>query len=158
VNTELANSFAELIGVQLLTFANDSTTAAAPDIESSVTLTETSGSYLTMVIPGAAGGVWSRLDTKLQDMGFSIVKRDRAQLRFVVRYDDPSKLADKSWFQSLTFWKEDASAPAENISVVLTPAGAETHVNVLDAADRQTEQGDQVLELLSESLKAKENN
>jgi len=91
-------------------------------------------------------------------MGFSIVKRDRAQLRFVVRYDDPSKLADKSWFQSLTFWKEDASAPAENISVVLTPAGAETHVNVLDAADRQTELGDQVLELLSESLKAKENN
>ena len=158
VNTELANSFAELIGVQLLTFANGGTTAAAPDIESSVTLTETSGGYLTMVIPGAAGGVWNRLDTELQDMGFSIVKRDRAQLRFVVRYDDPSKLADKSWFQSLTFWKEDASAPAENISVVLTPAGAETHVNVLDATDRQTELGDQVLELLSESLKAKENN
>ena len=89
-------------------------------------------------------------------MGFSIEQRDRAQLRFVVRYDDPSKLADKSWIQALAFWKDDVSAPAEDIFVVLTPAGAETHVNVLDAADRQTELGDQVLELLSESLKAKE--
>jgi len=156
VNTELANSFAELIGIQLLTFAGDSAIATAPKIESSVVLEEASGGYLTMVISGAAGGVWNRLDQELQDMGFSIVKRDLAQLRFVVRYDDPSKLADKSWFQSLAFWKESASAPAENISVVLTPAGAETYVNVLDAADRQTELGDQVLELLSESLKAKE--
>jgi uncharacterized lipoprotein len=158
VNTELANSFAELIGGQLLTFANDSSTAAAPKIDSSVTLTEASGGYLTMVIPGAAGGVWNRLDRELQDMGFSIVNRDRTQLRFLVRYDDPSKLADKSWVQSLAFWKEDASAPAENISVVLTPAGAETHVNVLDETDQQTELGDQVLKLLSESLKAKKDN
>ena len=156
VNSELANSFAELIGIQLLTFAGDSAAAAAPKIESSVVLEEASDGYLTMVISGAAGGVWNRLDRELQDMGFSIVKRDRVQLRFVVRYDDPSKLADKSWFQSLAFWKDDASAPAEDISVVLTPAGAETHVNVLDAADRQTELGDQVLELLSESLRAKE--
>ena len=111
-----------------------------------------------MVIPGAAGGVWNQLDRELQDMGFSIVKRDRTQLRFVVRYDDPSKLAEKSWVQSLAFWKEDASAPAENISVVLTPAGAETHVNVLDETDQQTELGDQVLKLLSESLKAKKDN
>ncbi|HCK76979.1 MAG TPA: hypothetical protein DHW07_07525 [Gammaproteobacteria bacterium] len=155
-NTELANSFAELIGIQLLTFAGDSVIVAAPKIESSVSLQEASGGYLTMVISGAAGGVWNRLERELQDMGFSIVKRDRPQLRFVVRYDDPSKLADKSWFQSLAFWKDDTSAPAEDISVVLTPAGAETHVNVLDAADRQTELGDQVLELLSESLKAKE--
>ena len=157
-NTELANSFAELIGVQLLTFANDSTTAAAPEIEPSIVLTQASGGYLTMVIPGAAGGVWNRLDRELQDMGFSIVKRDQTELRFVVRYDDPDKLADKSWFQSLAFWKEGVSAPAENISVVLTPAGAETHVNVLDAAERQTELGNQVLELLSENLKAKEDN
>lgn len=157
-NTELANSFAELIGIQLLTFANDSTTAAAPEIESSIVLNQASGGYLTMVIPGAAGGVWNRLDRELQDMGFSIVRRDQTQLRFVVRYDDPSKLADKSWFQSLAFWKEGVSAPAENISVVLTPAGAETHVNVLDAAERQTELGNQVLELLSENLKAKEGN
>ena len=157
-NTELANSFAELIAVQLLTFANDSTTAAAPEIEPSIVLTQASGGYLTMVIPGAAGGVWNRLDRELQDMGFSIVKRDQTKLRFVVRYDDPGKLADKSWFQSLAFWKEGVSAPAENISVVLTPAGAETHVNVLDAAERQTELGNQVLELLSENLKAKEDN
>jgi len=156
VNSELANSFAELIGIQLLTFAGDSAVAVAPKIESSVVLEEASDGYLTMVISGAAGGVWNRLDRELQDMGFSIVKRDRVKLRFVVRYDDPSKLADKSWFQSLAFWKDDASAPAEDISVVLTPAGAETHVNVLDAADRQTELGDQVLELLSESLRAKE--
>ena len=110
------------------------------------------------MISGAAGGVWNRLDRELQDMGFSIVKRDRAQLRFVVRYDDPSKLADKTWLQSLAFWEDDASAPAEDVAVVLTPAGAETHVNVLDAADQQTELGNHVVELLAASLKAKEEN
>jgi len=158
VNTELANAFVELLSIQLLTFASDSAVAAAPTVESSVTLQETAGGYLTLVISGAAGGVWNRLDRELQDMGFSIVKRDRTQLRFLVRYDDPSKLADKTWFQSLAFWKDDPSAPAEDVSVVLTPAGAETHVNVLDAADQQTELGNQVVELLAASLKAKEEN
>jgi|TARA_B100000315_G_scaffold177379_1_gene165952 uncharacterized lipoprotein len=158
VNTELANSFAERLGIQLLTFASDSAAVATPTVESSVTLQESASGYLTLVVSGAAGGVWNHLDRELQDMGFSIVNRDRTQLRFVVRYDDPSKLADKTWFQSLAFWKKDASAPAEDLSVVLTPAGAETHVNVLDAADQQTELGDQVVELLAASLKAKEEN
>jgi len=158
VNTELANAFVELLSIQLLTFASDSAVAAAPTVESSVTLQETASGYLTLVISGAAGGVWNRLDRELQDMGFSIVKRDRAQLRFVVRYDDPSKLADKTWLQSLAFWEDDASAPAEDVAVVLTPAGAETHVNVLDAADQQTELGNHVVELLAASLKAKEEN
>jgi uncharacterized lipoprotein len=158
VNTESANAFVELLGIQLLTFASDSAAAAAPTAEPSVTLRETASGYLTLVISGAAGGAWNRVDRELQDMGFSIVKRDRAQLRFVVRYDDPSKLVDKTWFQSLAFWKDDASAPAEDVAVVLTPAGAETHVNVLDAADQQTKLGDQVVELLAASLQAKEEN
>ena len=156
VNTELANSFAELIGIQLLTFANDAPVASAPAAESSVTLEETSSGYLTLVLSSAAGAAWNRLDLELQDMGFSIEQRDRAQLRFVVRYDDPSKIADKSWFQALAFWKDDVSAPAEDIFVVLTPAGSQTHVNVLDANNQQTELGDQVLRLLEAGIKAKE--
>ena len=156
INTELANSLAELIGIQLLTFASDTPVASAPAAESSVTLEETSSGYLTLVLSSAAGAAWNRLDLELQDMGFSIEQRDRAQLRFVVRYDDPSKIADKSWFQALAFWKDDVSAPAEDIFVVLTPAGAQTHVNVLDAGNQQTELGDQVLRLLEASIKAKE--
>ena len=156
VNTELANSFAELIGIQLLTFASDTAVAATPATASSVTLEKASSGRLTMVLSSAAGAAWNRLDLELQDMGFSIEQRDRAQLRFVVRYDDPSKLADKSWFQTLAFWKDDVSAPAEDIFVVLTPAGAQTHINVLDANDQQTELGDQVLRLLEASLQAKQ--
>ncbi len=156
VNTELANSFAELIGIQLLTFANDAPVASAPAAESSVTLEETSSGYLTLVLSSAAGAAWNRLDLELQDMGFSIEQRDRAQLRFIVRYDDPSKIADKSWFQALAFWKDDVSAPAEDIFVVLAPAGSQTHVNVLDANNQQTELGDQVLRLLEAGIKAKE--
>ena len=156
VNTELANSFAELIGIQLLTFASDAPIASAPTAESSVTLEETSSGYLTLVLSSPAGAAWNRLDLELQDMGFSIEQRDRAQLRFVVRYDDPSKIADKSWFQALAFWKDDVSAPAEDIFVVLTPAGSQTHVNVLDANNQQTELGDQVLRLLEAGIKEKE--
>jgi len=40
--------------------------------------------------------------------------------------------------------------------VVLTPAGPQTHINVLDANDQQTELGDQVLRLLEASLQAKQ--
>ena len=156
INTELANSLAELIGIQLLTFANDAPVASAPAAESSVTLEETSSGYLTLVLSSAAGAAWNRLDLELQDMGFSIEQRDRAQLRFVVRYDDPSKIADKSWFQALAFWKDDVSAPAEDIFVVLAPAGSQTHVNVLDANNQQTELGDQVLRLLEAGIKEKE--
>ena len=156
INTELANSLAELIGIQLLTFASDAPIASAPTAESSVTLEETSSGYLTLVLSSPAGAAWNRLDLELQDMGFSIEQRDRAQLRFVVRYDDPSKIADKSWFQALAFWKDDVSAPAEDIFVVLTPAGSQTHVNVLDANNQQTELGDQVLRLLEAGIKAKE--
>ena len=156
INTELANSLAELIGIQLLTFASDAPIASAPTVESSVTLEETSSGYLTLVLSSPAGAAWNRLDLELQDMGFSIEQRDRAQLRFVVRYDDPSKIADKSWFQALAFWKDDVSAPAEDIFVVLTPAGSQTHVNVLDANNQQTELGDQVLRLLEAGIRAKE--
>ncbi len=155
VNTELANSLAELIGIQLLTFASDAPVASAPAAESPVTLEETSSGYLTLVLSSPAGAAWNRLDLELQDMGFSIEQRDRAQLRFVVRYDDPSKIADKSWFQALAFWKDDVSAPAEDIFVVLTPAGSQTHVNVLDANNQQTALGDQVLRLLEAGIKAK---
>jgi len=156
VNTKLANSFAELIGIQLLTFASDTAVAATPATASSVTLEEASTGYLTLVLSSAAGAAWSSLDLELQDMGFSIEQRDRAQLRFVVRYDDPTKLSDKSWFQALAFWKDDVSAPAEDIFVVLTPTGEKTHINILDANDQQTKLGDQVLRLLAASLKAKE--
>ena len=156
VNTKLANSFAELIGIQLLTFASDTAVAATPATASSVTLEEASTGYLTLVLSSTAGAAWSSLDLELQDMGFSIEQRDRAQLRFVVRYDDPTKLSDKSWFQALAFWKDDVSAPAEDIFVVLTPTGEKTHINILDANDQQTKLGDQVLRLLAASLKAKE--
>ena len=156
VNTKLANSFAELIGIQLLTFASDTAVAATPATASSVTLEEASSGYLTLVLSSAAGAAWSSLDLELQDMGFSIEQRDRAQLRFVVRYDDPTKLSDKSWFQALAFWKDDVSAPAEDIFVVLTPTGAKTRINILDANDQQTKLGNQVLRLLEASLKAKE--
>lgn len=62
VNTELANSFAELIGIQLLTFASDAAIAATPVTASSVTLEEASSGRLTLVLSSAAGAAWNRLD------------------------------------------------------------------------------------------------
>ena len=59
VNTKLANSFAELIGIQLLTFASDTAVAATPATASSVTLEEASTGYLTLVLSSAAGAAWS---------------------------------------------------------------------------------------------------
>ena len=160
VNTDLANTFIERLGVQLRTFAGESGQVVVVGTEEKpgLALEETATGYLTLVVPGAAAGVWKRLDRQLQDTGFSLASRDKSALRFVIRYDDPAIMRDKSWVQSLAFWKEDVSAPAQDIQLVLTPAGELTRVDALDLNNKQSELGSRILEVLFESLKATNNN
>ena len=108
--------------------------------------------HLTLIVQGSAGGVWRALERKLQDTEFSIAERSSESLTFLIRYDDPKKLAEKSWTQSLAFWRDDESAPAENILLVLTPTGTETRVDALDSQESQSDIGDQVLRILEESF------
>lgn len=160
VNTDLANTFIERLGVQLRTFAGESGQVVVVGTEEKpgLALEETATGYLTLVVPGAAAGVWKRLDRQLQDTGFSLASRDKSALRFVIRYDDPAIMRDKTWVQSLAFWKEDVSAPAQDIQLVLTPAGELTRVDALDLNNKQSELGSRILEVLFESLKATNNN
>ena len=160
VNTDLANTFIERLGVQLRTFAGESGQVVVVGTEEKpgLALEETATGYLTLVVPGAAAGVWKRLDRQLQDTGFSLASRDKSALRFVIRYDDPAIMRDKTWVQSLAFWKEDVSAPAQDIQLVLTPAGELTRVDALDLNNKQSELGSRILEVLFESLKATDNN
>ena len=160
VNTDSANTLIERLGVQLRTFAGEPEQVATVETKdiSGLALEETATGYLTLVVPGAAAGVWKRLDRQLQDTGFSLASRDKSALRFVIRYDDPAIMRDKSWVQSLAFWKEDVSAPAQDIQLVLTPAGELTRVDALDSNDKQSELGSRILEVLFESLKAADSN
>lgn len=160
VNTDLANAFIERLGVQLRTFAGEPEQVVTVETKdtSGLALQETATGYLTLVVPGAAAGVWKRLDRQLQDTGFSLASRDKSALRFVIRYDDPAIMRDKSWVQSLAFWKEDLSAPAQDIQLVLTPAGELTRVDALDSNDKQSELGSRILEVLFESLTAADSN
>ncbi len=160
VNTDSANALIERLGVQLRTFAGEPEQVVTVETKdtSGLALQETATGYLTLVVPGAAAGVWKRLDRQLQDTGFSLASRDKSALRFVIRYDDPAIMRDKSWVQSLAFWKEDVSAPAQDIQLVLTPAGELTRVDALDSNDKQSELGSRILEVLFESLKAAASN
>ena len=87
-------------------------------------------------------------------LGRTLKKKPRSSesLTFLIRYDDPKKLAEKSWTQSLAFWRDDESAPAEDILLVLTPTGTETRVDALDSQESQSDIGDQVLRILEESF------
>jgi uncharacterized lipoprotein len=160
VNTDSANTLIERLGVQLRTFAGGPEQVATVETKdiSGLALEETATGYLALVVPGAAAGVWKRLDRQLQDTGFSLASRDKSALRFVIRYDDPTIMRDKSWVQSLAFWKEDVSAPAQDIQLVLTPAGELTRVDALDSNDKQSELGSRILEVLFENLKAADSN
>jgi uncharacterized lipoprotein len=160
VNTDLANAFIERLGVQLRTFAGEPEQVVTVETkdQTGLALEETTTDYLTLVVPGAAAGVWKRLDRQLQDTGFSLASRDKSALRFVIRYDDPTIMRDKSWVQSLAFWKEDVSAPAQDIQLVLTPAGELTRVDALDSNNKQSELGNRILEVLFESLTAADSN
>jgi uncharacterized lipoprotein len=154
INTELSNSFVDRLGVQLLTFAEqvDSAEAASSAVMQVASLEEMPSGHLTLIVQGSAGGVWRVLERKLQDTEFSIAERSSESLTFLIRYDDPKKLAEKSWTQSLAFWRDDESAPAENILLVLTPTGTETRVDALDSQESQSDIGDQVLRILEESF------
>ena len=160
VNTDLANAFIERLGVQLRTFAGEPEQVVTVETkdQTGLALEETTTDYLTLVVPGAAADVWKRLDRQLQDTGFSLASRDKSALRFVIRYDDPTIMRDKSWVQSLAFWKEDVSAPAQDIQLVLTPAGELTRVDALDSNNKQSELGNRILEVLFESLTAADSN
>jgi len=154
INTELSNSFVDRLGVQLLTFAEqvDSAEAASSAVMQAASLEEMPSGHLTLIVQGSAGGVWRVLERKLQDTEFSIAERSSESLTFLIRYDDPKKLAEKSWTQSLAFWRDDESAPAEDILLVLTPTGTETRVDALDSQESQSDIGDQVLRILEESF------
>ena len=155
VNTALANSFIDRLGVQLRTFS-DETVASGDQATDVMTarLEESAGGHVALIVQGSAGAVWKLLDETIRDTEFSVVKRDPQALSFVVRYDDPSRLAEKSWAESLAFWRDDESAPAEDIELILTPTGTETRIDALDQSRTQSDVGDQILSLIHKSIQS----
>ncbi len=154
VNTDLANILIDHLGVQLRTFAGESEQAAlATQNQPGLVLEKATTGYLTLVIPGTPGDVWTRLDRQLQDIGFSLANRDKVSLRFVVRYDDPKYRQKRSFIQGLAFWKKSTSTSAQNIHLALTPAKDSTRVDALDDAGQSLASGDQVLRMIFDSLK-----
>ena len=157
INTELANSFIDRLGVQLRTFSDNAgeTNGNQPNDELSARLEETASGHLALIVKGAAGAVWKQLDQKIRDTEFSVIGRDLQNLSFRIRYDDPSRLAEKSWVDSLAFWRDDESAPAEDIELILTPTGSETRIDALNQSRVQSDVGDQVLTLILKSFEAR---
>ncbi|MGA1456234.1 MAG: outer membrane protein assembly factor BamC [Arenicellales bacterium] len=157
INTELANSFIDRLGVQLRTFSDNAgeTNGNQPNNELSARLEETASGHLALIVKGAAGAVWKQLDQKIRDTEFSVIGRDLQNLSFRIRYDDPSRLAEKSWVDSLAFWRDDESAPAEDIELILTPTGSETRIDALNESKAQSDVGDQVLTLILKSFEVR---
>jgi len=157
INTELANSFIDRLGVQLRTFSDNAgeTNGNQPNDELSARLEETASGHLALIVKGAAGAVWKQLDQKIRDTEFSVIGRDLQNLSFRIRYDDPSRLAEKSWVDSLAFWRDDESAPAEDIELILTPTGSETRIDALNESKVQSDVGDQVLTLILKRFEAR---
>ena len=157
INTELANSFIDRLGVQLRTFSDNAgeTNGNQPNDELNARLEETASGHLALIVKGAAGAVWKQLDQKIRDTEFSVIGRDLQNLSFRIRYDDPSRLAEKSWVDSLAFWRDDESAPAEDIELILTPTGSETRIDALNESKAQSDVGDQVLTLILKSFEVR---
>lgn len=156
INTELANSLIDRLGIQLRTFEASGESAVDQDStrQPKTELFENPSGRYSLIVQGAAGGVWNQLDRALQDNDFSVTERNKEQLSFLIRYDDPSRLAKKSLMDKLAFWRDDKSAPAEDVTLILTPTGEETRVDALDSSQNQSEVGDQILSLLNERLSA----
>lgn len=70
------------------------------------------GGKLAVQVEDRFDRAWRRVGLALDRNGFTVEDRDRAKGLYYVRYRDPlaEKAPEKSWWESLAFWKDDAPA------------------------------------------------
>lgn len=72
------------------------------------------GGKLAVQVEDRFDRAWRRVGLALDRNGFTVEDRDRTKGLYFVRYRDPlaEKAPEKSWWESLLFWKDDAPGGA----------------------------------------------
>ncbi len=101
---------------------------------------------------------WRRVGLALDRVGFTVEDRDRSQGIYFVRYIDPD--VDAGWpgravRSKLAFWRDDASDKPDQYRILLSEAGDNTEVKVLnkEGETETSRNAGRILTLLYEQLK-----
>lgn len=104
---------------------------------------------------------WRRVGLALDRNGFTVEDRDRANGLYYVRYFDPNAGktgADKSWLESLAFWRADAAVDSGLVTYRVAVVGASDDLSRVEVQDKSgghlsTSIAKQILEIVHKELK-----
>lgn len=88
------------------------------------------GGKLSLDVDERFDRAWRRVGLALDRNGFTVEDRDRAKGYYFVRFDDPlvgKQAADKSWLESIAFWRDDKSS--------VDPSQSKFRISVVGAGD-----------------------
>jgi outer membrane protein assembly factor BamC len=101
---------------------------------------------------------WRRVGLALDRIGFTVEDRNRSEGIYYVRYIDPdvdAGVAGAGLFAKLAFWRDDASDKPDQYRILLSEAGDNTEVKVLnkEGETETSRNAGRILTLLYEQLK-----
>ncbi|KAA3634439.1 MAG: outer membrane protein assembly factor BamC, partial [Proteobacteria bacterium] len=157
VTTPPAAQFMERLAgqIRLVKVRQELETQVAQSGEKTGEIRTTDTGHIELALDDAALRVWDRLDYVIDQVGFTVLERNRDELRFQVRYitDDQIK-PERTGLAKLAFWKDEEGIPegADLYSVHVRESGAGSTVSVLNNEEQPSETSDAILELLREKL------
>lgn len=110
-----------------------------------------------LLVDEAFDRAWRLTGVALDQIGFVVDDRNRAEGIYYVRYKDPFKDSkqDEGFFSKLKFWGDDKPSESVAYQVKLKGGAATTNVTVLDEVGKPelSSTGERILTLLFEQLK-----
>lgn len=157
VTTQPAAQFMDRLAGQIrlakvrLDLENRVTTAS----EKAGSVRTTDQGHLALDFSDPALRIWDRLDYVIDQVGFTVLERDRDGQTFRVRYitDDQIK-PERTGLAKLAFWKDDEGIPegADLYTVRVAETDSGSTVSVVNNVGEASETSDTILELLREKL------
>jgi uncharacterized lipoprotein len=118
-------------------------------------LRTTEAGHLELDLDDARGRIWDRLDFAIDQVGFTVIERDRDGHLFKFRFiTDDQIVPERAGLARLAFWKQQEEMPEGSdvytVRVDENPQGST--IRVLDWTGQPSDTGDTILELLREKL------
>lgn len=119
------------------------------------------GAKLLLEVDERFDRAWRRVGLALDRNGFTVEDRDRAKGLYYVRYFDPNAGkagADKSWLESLAFWRTDAAVDSGLVTYRVAVVGAGDELSRVEVQEKSgghlnTSAARQILEIVRKELK-----
>jgi uncharacterized lipoprotein len=115
------------------------------------TVRTTDTGHVELDLAEDSGRVFDRLDYVIDQIGFTVIERNRDERSFTVRYITDAQIPkERTGLAKLAFWKKDDKIPegADVYHILVSDHSGGSTVRVLDSTSQPSETADTILELL----------